>query len=158
MLTNRSLTSTLDRMMTLNRALDQAFNSSWNGEQASRVWVPALDVLERHDAYVVQVELPGVEQSQIELSFEQNVLTIRGTKNSSFDSSKDGEMRVYAAERVTGSFERSIRLPEFVDGDRIAADFRQGLLTITIPKAQAARARKIEIGQTSATAGEISAN
>ena len=159
MLTNRSLTSTLDRMMTLNRALDQAFNSTWSGEQASRVWVPALDVLERHDAYVVQVELPGVEQSQIELAFEQNVLTIRGTKNSSFDSAKDGEMRVYAAERVTGSFERSIRLPEFVDGDRISADFRQGLLTITIPKAQAARARKIEIGigQTPA-AGEISAN
>jgi len=159
MLTNRSLTSTLDRMMTLNRALDQAFNSSWSGEQASRVWVPALDVLERHDAYVVQVELPGVEQSQIELSFEQNVLTIRGTKNSSFDSAKDGEMRVYAAERVTGSFERSIRLPEFVDGDRISADFRQGLLTITIPKAQAARARKIEIGiNQMQAAGEISAN
>ena len=158
MLTNRSLNSTLDRMMTLNRALDQAFNSSWNGEQTSRVWVPALDVLERHDAYIVHVELPGVDQSQIELSFEQNVLTIRGAKSSSFESAKDGEMRVYAAERVTGSFERSIRLPEFVDGDRIAADFRQGLLTITIPKAQAARARKIEIGQPAASAGEISAN
>ena len=150
MLTTRSLSSTLDRMMTLNRALDQAFSSGWNGEQTNRVWVPALDVTERQDAYIVHVDLPGVEESQLELSFEQNVLTIRGTKNASFDSSKDGELRVYVAERVTGAFERSIRLPEFVDGDRIAADYRNGLLTITIPKAQAARPRKIEIKATAA--------
>ena len=156
MLTTRSLTSTLDRMMTLNRALDQAFSSGWNGEQTSRVWVPALDVAERQDAYLVHVELPGVEQSQLELSFEQNVLTIRGSKSSGFDSSKDGEIRVYAAERVTGAFERSIRLPEFVDGDRISADFRDGLLAITIPKAQAARARQIEIK--SGAPAEIASN
>lgn len=145
MLTNRSLNSTLDRMMSLNRALDQAFNSSWSGDSTNRVWVPALDVLEKKDAYVVHVELPGVDQSQIELSFEQNVLTIRGEKTSSFDSAKDGELRIYAAERVTGTFERAIRLPEFVDGDRIAAEFHNGVLTVTVPKAQAAQARKIEI-------------
>jgi HSP20 family protein len=145
MLTTRSLNSTLDRMMTLNRALDEAFN---NGEQTRHVWVPALDVAERQDAYLVHVDLPGVEQSQLDLSFEQNVLTISGTKAASFDSSKDGELRVYAAERVTGAFARSIRLPEFVDGDRISADYRNGLLTITIPKAQAAQPRKIEIKPT----------
>ena len=156
MLTTRSLNSTLDRMMTLNRALDEAFSSGWNGEQAHRVWVPALDVAERQDAYLVHVDLPGVEQSQLELSFEQNVLTIRGTKTASFHSSKDGELRVYAAERVTGAFERSIRLPEFVDGDRIGADYRNGLLTITIPKAQAAQPRRIEIKP--AAAAEIASS
>ena len=145
MSTNRSLNSTLDRMMTLNRALDEAFNSGWNGEQTRHVWVPALDVAERQDAYIVHVDLPGVEQSQLELSFEQNVLTISGSKPATFDASKDGELRVYAAERVTGAFERSIRLPEFVDGDRISADYRNGQLSITIPKAHAARPRKIEI-------------
>lgn len=145
MLTNRSLSSTLDRMMSLNRALDQAFSPGWSADPTSRVWVPALDVVEKQDAYVVHAELPGVDQSQIELNFEQNVLTIRGTKSSSVDASKDGELRVYAAERVTGTFERAIRLPEFVDGDRITADFRNGVLTISIPKAQAAQARKIQI-------------
>ena len=145
MLTNRSLNSTLDRMMSLNRALDHALSPSWSSESASRVWVPALDVVEKQDAYVVFAELPGVDRSQIDLSFEQNVLTIRGTKNSAFEPTKDGELRVYAAERVTGTFERAIRLPEFVDGENIAADYRDGVLTVTIPKAQTAQARKIEI-------------
>ena len=151
MLTSRSLTSTLDRMMSLNRALDQAFNGAWTPDSANRVWVPAVDVVEKHDAYLVVTELPGVEQSQIELSFEQNVLTIKGTKTSTFDTSKDGELRVYAAERITGGFERAIRLPEFVDGDRISAEFRNGLLTVTIPKAVAAQPRKIEIRSSSGT-------
>ena len=145
MLTNGSLTSTLDRMMSLNRALDQAFSPNWSADTANRLWVPALDVLEKQDAYVVHAELPGVDQSQIDLSFEQNVLTIRGTKSSTFDPAKDGELRVYAAERVSGNFERAIRLPEFVDGDRISAEYRHGVLSVTIPKAQAAQSRKIEI-------------
>lgn len=142
MLTSRPLGSSLDRMFTLNRALDQAFN----GSLASRVWVPALDVAERHDAYLVLVELPGVSPEQVEISFEQNVLTIRGSKPVAFDvQQSDGEVRVFAAERVSGGFERSVRLPEFVDADHIDAEFKHGLLTITVPKAQAAQARKISI-------------
>jgi HSP20 family protein len=141
----RSLNSTLDRMMTLNRAIDQAFNGSLRNDSANRVWVPALDVIEKRDAYVVIVELPGVNQSKVELSFEQNILTIRGEKDSFFDPTKDGELRVYAAERVAGPFERSIRLPEFVDSDQITAELRDGLLMVIVPKATAAQPRKIEI-------------
>src|SRR5215208_6512869 len=101
----RSLSSTLDRMLTLNRAIDQAFNTGWNSD--SRVWVPAIDVVEQKDAYVMYAELPGVDASQVDISFEQNVLTIRGTKRSVLETSNEGELRVYASERVTGSFERS---------------------------------------------------
>lgn len=147
MLTTRSLNSTIDRMMSLNRALDQAFNGSWNTDTTNRVWVPALDVVEKKDAYVVVAELPGVSQPNVELSFEQNVLTIRGEKHSAFGTSKDGELRVYASERVTGTFERSIRLPEFVDGEEISAELRDGVLTVTIPKATAAHPRRIEVKQ-----------
>ena len=143
MLTTRSLNS-FDRMMSLNRVLDQAFNG-WNGDATARIWVPALDVVERRDAYVVIAELPGVQQSKVELTFEQNVLTIRGEKSSVLDPSKDGELRIYAAERVAGVFERAIRLPEFVDSNKITAELRDGLLTVTIPKASTAQARKIEI-------------
>ena len=139
----RSLSSTLDRMMTLNRAIDQAFNGGWSNE--ARVWVPAVDVVEKKDSYVLYAELPGVDASQVDISFEQNVLTIRGTKQSAIQATNESELRVYAAERAAGSFERSVRLPEFVDGDRIAAEFTNGLLTITVPKAQAAQARRIEI-------------
>ena len=141
MINTRSLGSSLDRMLTLNRALDQAFN----GVAGSRVWVPALDVAERGDAYVIHAELPGVSPDQVDVSFEQNVLTIRGTKPASFDVAAEGELRMFAAERVHGSFERSVRVPEFVDADRIEATFSNGLLTITVPKAQAAQPRKITV-------------
>jgi len=140
MLNTRNL-NTLDRMLTLDRVFDQAFGSSLG----SRVWVPAMDVAERKDAYVVQAELPGLSPDQVDLSFEKNVLTIRGTKPASFDTSTDGELRIYAAERVSGSFERSVRLPEFVDADRITASFDNGVLTVTVPKAEAAQPRKISI-------------
>jgi HSP20 family protein len=141
MLTTRALGTSLDRMLTFNRAFDQAFN----GALGARVWVPALDVAERGDAYVVHVELPGVSPEQVDVSFEQNVLTIRGTKPASFDVAAEGELRVFAAERVHGSFERAVRLPEFVDADRIEASFANGLLSITVPKAQAAQPRRITI-------------
>lgn len=144
MLNNRSLTSTIDRMLTLNRAIDEAWASA-AGQQARRVWVPAFDVVERKDAYLVYAELPGVDPSQVDLSFEHNVLTIRGTKNASVEVKEGGELRVFAAERVSGAFERSLRVPEFVDGDRITAEYTNGVLTVTIPKGRAAQPRKIEI-------------
>ena len=161
MLTNRSFTSTLDRMMSLNRALDQALTTSWTD---NRVWVPAIDVVEQKDSYLMYAELPGVDPSQIDITFEQNVLTIRGAKPSTVQASSEGEVRVYAAERVTGSFERSMRLPEFVDGDHIAAEFSNGLLTVRVPKAQAAQPRRIEVkpashaGLSEARPAEISNN
>jgi len=148
MLTTRSLNSTLDRMLTINRALDEALSSAWTNGESARVWVPALDLLEKKDSYLVLVELPGVDRSQIDISFEQNVLTIRGAKKSVIDPASQGEVRVYAAERVTGTFERSLRLPDFFDSDHIAADFSNGLLSITVPKAQAAQPRRIEIKPT----------
>ncbi len=155
MLNTRTRNTTLDRMMTLNRALDQAFNAALTSD--SRVWVPAIDVVEQKDAYVLYAELPGVDASQVDISFEQNVLTIRGTKRSTLEASNDGELRVYAAERVTGSFERSIRLPEFVDSDKIQAEFTNGLLKVSVPKAQAAQPRRIEIKTDTMRQGEISA-
>lgn len=73
------------------------------------------------------------------------MLTIRGSKPATFDAQTDGEVRIFASERVNGGFGRSVRLPEFIDAEQIGAEFRNGLLTITIPKAQAAKARKISI-------------
>lgn len=146
MLTSRSLNSTIDRMLTLNRVLDEALASSWNGSSSgSHVWVPALDVIERQDAYLIALEVPGVDPAAIDVSFEQNILTIRGAKPLGFELPKDAEVRVYSAERVNGNFERAVRLPEFVDGENITAETRHGVLFLTVPKAQAARAKKIAI-------------
>lgn len=144
-MSNRAMTTTLDRMMTLNRALDQAFGTGLNGAARARTWMPAMDVAERSDAYVIHLELPGVDPQGVDVSFEQNVLLVKGTKPSSYDAGAEGELRVYTNERVHGAFERSVRLPEFVDAERIEASFQNGLLTILVPKAQTAQPRRIEV-------------
>jgi HSP20 family protein len=140
---NRAMTTTLDRMMTLNRALDEAFTNSGNTD-AARVWVPAIDLIEKKDSYIIRAELPGVDRSNIDISFEKNVLTISGQKSALIEA-KDEELRVFAAERVSGSFSRSLRMPDYIDGDKIGAEYKDGLLTITIPKAELAQPRKIEV-------------
>jgi HSP20 family protein len=150
MVSNRQLTSTLDRMMTLNRALDRAF-TGWDGNTPSRPWVPAMDVAEHGDAYLIQVELPGVAPDAVEIDFQQSVLSIRGNKPASWDANSEGEFRVYATERLSGQFERSIRLPEFIDADKIQASFSNGVLTVSVPKAQAAKPRRIEVRTSSSS-------
>jgi HSP20 family protein len=109
------------------------------------MWVPALEVAERSDAYLIAVDLPGVREDQLELNFENNVLTLRGTKMSSFPATQEGTLRLHLAERQTGAFERSVRLPEFVEGDRIEAQFVDGVLLVTVPKSAAAQPRRIPV-------------
>ena len=140
MITTSQLMPTFNRVLAFDRNLDRLVN--WNGQ---RSFVPSLDVVERADAYLVSAELPGVDPSAVEISFENNTLTIRGTKAPSLQALENEEVRVYTAERLSGTFERAVRLPEYVEGDKIEATYSQGVLTITVPKAEAARPRKIEI-------------
>ena len=140
MITTSQLMPTFNRVLAFDRELNRLVN--WNGQ---RSFVPSLDVVERADAYLISAELPGVDASAVEISFENNTLTIRGTKAPSLAPQQNEEVRVYTAERLSGTFERAVRLPEYVEGDKIEANYTQGVLTITVPKAQAARARKIEI-------------
>jgi HSP20 family protein len=137
---NNTLMPTFNRVFALDRELDRLVN--WNG---SRSFVPSLDVVERADAYLITAELPGVNPGSVDISFENNTLTLRGTKEPWLKPQENEELRVYTAERVSGTFERAVRLPEYVEGDKIEATYENGVLTITVPKAQAARPRKIEI-------------
>jgi len=134
------LMPTFNRVLAFDRDLNRLMN--WNTQ---RSFVPSLDVIERADAYLISAELPGVDPANVEISFENNTLTLRGTKQPSFQPQQNEELRVYTAERLNGSFERAVRLPEYVEGDKIEAAYTNGVLTITVPKAQAARPRKIEI-------------
>ena len=131
---------TFNRVLAFDRELNRLIN---NGAQ--RFFVPSLDVVERADAYVVSAELPGVDPATVDVSFENNTLTLSGTKQPSVVAQDKDELRVYTAERLSGAFERAVRLPEYVEGDKIEATYTNGVLTITVPKAQAARARKVEI-------------
>jgi len=146
MMTLRPISPTLDRMFSLDRELDRVFgNALTNG---SRVWHPATDVIEQANGYLVNLELPGVQPDAVEVVFEQNTLTVRGTKAPTVQPTEDAELRIYTAERVSGAFERSFRLPEHVDGNAIQATFQNGVLSISIPKKPASQPRKIAINTT----------
>jgi len=137
---------TLDRAGALTRALDQVLTDS--NRAGASVWMPALEVAERGDAYLIAVDLPGVRPDQVELNFENNVLTLRGSRGPGFvPSPEGGAVRVHVSERHTGGFERSVRLPEYVEGDRIEARFADGVLVVTVPKSSAARPRRIPIAR-----------
>lgn len=140
MITTSQLMPTFSRVLSFDGELDRLVN--WNGQ---RSFVPSLDVVERADAYLISAELPGVEPKAVEISFENNTLTLRGTKQPWLVPQQNEEVRVYTAERQSGTFERAVRLPEYVEGDKIEAAYANGVLTITVPKAQAARPRRIEI-------------
>ncbi len=135
----------LDRMLTLARAMDDQFGTASSQLDSRGLWFPALDVYETENAYVVELDLPGVHPENVDLSFEQGTLTIRGQRAPTVKTPEKGELRVFSAERVSGSFVRSVRLPEYVDSEKIEATYDNGVLIVTIPKAAAARARKITI-------------
>jgi len=158
MVTLTPLNTMLDRMVTLSRAMDQAFVNgapdpvSQNTTQPA--WVPELDAWETEAAYVVQFDLPGVNAEQVEINFERNTLTVRGARDRGIQAPEKGELRVFFAERNWGPFSRSLRFPQHVAGDGITAHFENGLLTVKIPKTEAAKPRKIEV-TTGATTRQV---
>ncbi len=101
----------------------------WRGELS---WgkAPAVDVAQGHDGYEVTAELPGMEASNIEVKFADGVLTIEGEKR---EDTKEKRKEYYMAERRYGSFHRSLRLPNGVDANKIAARLKNGILTVTLP-------------------------
>ena len=152
MVTITPLNTMLDRMVTLSRAMDHAFVTGSNGATdvlgnpaATPAWVPSLDAWETEHAYIIQLDLPGVSAEQVDVNFERNTLTVRGSRNRTIQAPEKGEQRVFFAERDWGSFTRSLRFPQHVVGDHIDASFSDGVLTVTIPKAEAAKPHKIVI-------------
>lgn len=105
-------------------------------------WTPAVDIREEDNAYVIRADIPGVEPDQIDISTENNVLTIRGEREVEKEEEKAGYRRF---ERSTGSFYRRFTLPDNADVDRIDAKSQHGVLELTIPKKQADKAKKVKV-------------
>jgi HSP20 family protein len=139
------LNSVLDRMVTLSRAMDEALQNGESGGQSQQYWVPALDAWETEQAFIVQLDLPGLSPEHVDLSFDKNTLTIRGSRPATIQAPEQGELRVFFNERASGGFTRSLRFPQWVEADRISATFENGVLTISVPKAEIAKPRKISI-------------
>ena len=111
-------------------------------ENSSSQWEPSLDIFEEKDNYVVKVELPGVSKEEVALSLEKGTLTISGERKA---ETTNESSELYYRERNHGRFERSINLPESVTADKVTAQFKDGVLTVTLPKNEAAKPRRIDI-------------
>jgi len=128
------------------RRMDETMNRLWRGfggvQSGTEEWNISLDVVQRPDEIVVKASVPGVKPDGIDLSLEDNVLTIRADRKPDFEDDKS----VYLIqERPTGSFYRALSLPETVDADKIQSTFENGVLTITLPKAEEKKKRQIKI-------------
>ena len=105
-------------------------------------WSPAVDVYDDKDNFVVNCELPGMKKSEIEISLHDGVLTIGGERKQESER-KEGE--TFRSERYFGKFQRSVTLPASVDGSKVKASYKDGLLSIELPKAEDAKPRHIEV-------------
>jgi HSP20 family protein len=112
------------------------------GSGTATAWAPALDISERKDAYLVTVELPGVEADDLEITLEDGLLTIQGERHFAHDSS---EQQFHRVERRYGAFRRSITLPAQVQAEQIEASFDNGVLQIVVPKMEEATPKRIQI-------------
>jgi HSP20 family protein len=122
----------------LQRELDGAFAAN----ARDSAWAPAVDVFEEQDRFVVRADLPGVTAEQIKITAEQGVLSLRGER--SFEK-RDDQARYQRVERVSGKFARSFTLPENVQAEAIKAQFLNGVLELSIPKAQKPEPRHIAV-------------
>jgi HSP20 family protein len=109
---------------------------------AVQAWAPAVDITERKDAYQVTAELPGVGAEDVEITFQDGLLTIQGERHHAADAA--GE-KVHRAERRYGPFRRSITLPSHVQADKIEASAQDGVVQILVPKAEEAHAKHIQV-------------
>jgi HSP20 family protein len=124
------------------RLFETLFNQDQGEDITTRTWTPPVDVRETEDAFVVTAELPGLSREDIQITLENNILRVSGERKFERDEKQDNYHRI---ERSYGAFTRSFALPSQVDADRVQAAFKDGVLTITVPKAEAARPRKIDI-------------
>lgn len=114
------------------------------GTAVSNFFSPSVDAVDKDDSYEIRVELPGVSEKDVEVSVENNTLTIKGEKRS---EQEEKDKNYYFSERRYGSFQRSFRLPEDVSDDKIHANYKDGVLTLHLPKSEHREKapRKVEI-------------
>ena len=138
-----------DELAQLSPALAHALGlhgqQQGSGRATTTAWAPALDISERKDAYLVTVELPGVQADDLQVTLEDGLLTIQGERHFAHDSS---EQQFHRIERRYGAFRRSITLPAHVMTDAVQATAGGGVLQILVPKAEEAKPKQIKVRPT----------
>jgi HSP20 family protein len=126
----------------MDRLFERFFESPWAEAPALGEWAPAVDVTENKETITVKAEVPGVDPKEINVSLEGDLLTIKGEKEQKKEEKDERQHRV---ERTYGAFMRSVRLPAVVDGSKVNATFKNGVVTVTLPKTPGAKGTTIPI-------------
>ncbi len=123
---------------------EDSLNRFFNEPASARPWTPSVDILETENELVLKADIPGVELKDIEISVENNTLTIKGERK--FEKHEGGKNEGYhRIERSYGSFVRYFSLAETVDTEKVKAEYKNGELTLTLPKKEAAKPRTIKV-------------
>jgi len=135
-----------DRWVDLRDEMNSLFDLPTMGNFARQAqlfsgWTPALDLYQDNDNIVATVELPGMRKEDIDISLHEGVLSIAGERQSSLGENENTER----TERLSGKFRRSITLPARVDAGKVSASYKDGILTVTLPKAEEAKPKKVEV-------------
>src|SRR5579862_6081446 len=136
-------------LYTIQNEMNRLFNTFFDqpaqagrGNGSMRRWVPAMDLVETADHYVLRADLPGLSDGDVNVQLEDNVLTISGERKSEHEDQQEG---YYRFERAFGAFSRSLTLPEGVDPDSIQAHFDRGVLEIRVPKPEQKKPKTVQI-------------
>ncbi len=132
----------LARLSAFQHEVDRLFDLPFFGKGTADGWTPALDVHQDKDTLFVAVELPGMKREDVKLSLHDGILTLSGERRHEKAHDEKASLR---NERFFGRFERSLNLPFAVDAARVAASYEDGVLTVTLPKAEEAKPRQIDI-------------
>jgi HSP20 family protein len=129
----------------MNRLFGTFFDSqagNGGGTGAVRRWVPAMDLVEEGERFVLRADLPGVREDDVQIELEDDVLTISGERKAEHEQRGEGYYRI---ERSSGRFSRSLTLPEGIDPDSIHASFENGVLELSVPKPEQRKPRRVAI-------------
>jgi HSP20 family protein len=128
----------------MNRLFNTFFDtpSTGNGGNTPRRWIPAMDLVETDEHFVLKADLPGLAEEDVNLEVEDNVLTVSGERQAEHEDKREGYVRV---ERSYGAFRRSLTLPEGVDPEGVSARFDKGVLEVHIPKPEERKPRRVAI-------------
>jgi HSP20 family protein len=128
----------------MNRLFNTVFDAPTPGNGGTmRRWMPAMDLVESGDHFVLRADLPGMGEDDIKIELEDGTLTVSGERKAEHEANEEGYYRV---ERAFGSFSRSLTLPKGVNPDEVSASFDRGVLEVRIPKPEERKPRRIEIG------------
>ena len=141
-LTRVSTWPTLSRLTDLRDEIDRFFESPLARTSEFLGWTPAFDVYEEKDNYVVKAELPGMKREDINVSIQGSDLVISGERK---HETTTEQAEVYRSERYFGKFQRAVSLPTTVSAKDVRAEYKDGVLTVTLPKSEEAKPKQIEV-------------